>query len=65
MSQLYKLVKSSSMRARFAANPNKEWSGWVVITQDAQCMLAVPNLEPHKGQFLIQLPLHAVSVALP
>ena len=53
------------MRARFAANPNKEWSGWVVITQDAHCMLAVPNLEPHKGQFLIQLPLHAVSVALP
>ena len=54
MSQFYMFVKYSAMRARFAANPNKEWSGWVVTTQDAQCMLAVPNLEPHKGQFLIQ-----------
>ena len=53
------------MRDRFAAIPNKEWSGWVVTTQDAQCMLAVPNLEPHKGQSLIQLALHAVSAALP
>ena len=53
------------MRDRFAAIPNKEWSGWVVTTQDAQCMLAVPNLEPHKGQSLIQLALHAVSIALP
>ncbi|KAL0043157.1 hypothetical protein WJX79_010911 [Trebouxia sp. C0005] len=42
------LIIGDIVYLRFAAIPNKEWSGWVVTTQDAQCMLAVPNLEPHK-----------------
>ncbi|KAL3141854.1 hypothetical protein ABBQ32_004519 [Trebouxia sp. C0010 RCD-2024] len=40
------LIIGDVVYLRFAAEPGTEWSCWVVVIQDAQCMLCVPNLDP-------------------
>ena len=49
---------------RFAARPEQEWSCWVVVIQDAQCMLCVPNLDPQSGQAATDLSSDACQLQL-